>query len=693
MAGRLFLDYAGAMGFCRYCATLHTMQKNNKLTQLPGIMVFLVVLAGCGGAGGTDPAARNESQDAVKETIDTVNKPPVVTIAAPSDGLVLSEGDSVTFVGTAVDAEEGDLTDNLEWASDQDGVLGVGSEAVVVLTAGTHIITADITDSGRLSADNKITVTITPDESPPSSLNNAGSLAGEGRADIIDSAELSFVDNVQPISSIVYSVTRDPAHGQLALTLAPDTKVQTFSQLDIDAGRLVYLHERGNGASDEFEFNVEDGRGNVLAGQTFAIRIVANVSDLDIDYDGHVTMTWVTPPGGYVNGIEIRRRNDGQYPQDPTDGVLVWQLPASQQSAAELFLPSGGLGQTAYYSIFSYGEGGIYSDGVRAGVYCDGGDCVTVPDLRDLTNTKTVNDVETRRRTLINAIWGIDTLPTQLPVSVMDLDPPANPDSTASRDWRPVNAIRTEQMLVDPGDAFFVDDFELRLYSPAVPNGRLVIYHGGHRGIPDTRKNVIERFLFEGYSVLEMSMPMAGYNFNQIYHPPVGTYHEGLTVLDRPMRFFFEQVTVAVNYLTLVRGFSDIYMVGISGGGWTTVVYAALDPRITASYPVAGSNPFYLNEQLGFGSDFEQANPDFYQYASYLELYLLGSAGRRQLQVFNVFDDCCFAGTYSNTFKGYIQVEAERIGGSFDISLDDTFVGHMISDYAIEIIVSDIAVH
>ena len=32
-------------------------------------------------------------------------------------------------------------------------------------------------------------------------------------------------------------------------------------------------------------------------------------------------------------------------------------------------------------------------------------------------------------------------------------------------------------------------------------------------------------------------------------------------------------------------------MVGISGGGWTTGVYSALDPRIEKSFVVAGTAP------------------------------------------------------------------------------------------------------
>jgi hypothetical protein len=411
------------------------------------------------------------------------------------------------------------------------------------------------------------------------------------------------------------------------------------------------------------------------------------VTDLSADFNsGIVTLTWSAPPSGHVEGIEIRRRDDGNYPQDPSDGVLVMQVPVGQQTATDFFMPVGGLGEMAYYSVFTYGAGPVYSDGVQVGIYCDAGDCITVPDLRNLTDLKTTADAETLRTTLISEIWGIDTLPAQLPLSITDLD-------STSTEYRPPNAVRAEKLIIDPGDIFFVANFNMRLFSPATPNGKLIIYHQGHRGVTNESKPVIERFLFEGYTVLDVSMPMQGYNWDPIYHPPFGLFHEDIAWLDRPMRFFFEQVSVALNYLTTIRGFNDIYMVGISGGGWTTVIYTAIDPRISASYPVAGSYPFYLRSQIGGSTigDFEQTNLDFYQHASYLELYLLGAAGRRQLLVYNVFDECCFAGTYSNTFKMFLQTQLVSIGGSLDIALDDTFVGHMISDYALEIIVTDIA--
>ena len=49
-------------------------------------------------------------------------------------------------------------------------------------------------------------------------------------------------------------------------------------------------------------------------------------------------------------------------------------------------------------------------------------------------------------------------------------------------------------------------------------------------------------------------------------------------------------------------------MIGLSGGGWTTTVYAAIDPRIVKSIPVAGTLPLYLRGDH-YNHDLEQYVP------------------------------------------------------------------------------------
>jgi ABC-type proline/glycine betaine transport system ATPase subunit len=55
------------------------------------------------------------------------------------------------------------------------------------------------------------------------------------------------------------------------------------------------------------------------------------------------------------------------------------------------------------------------------------------------------------------------------------------------------------------------------------------------------------------------------------------------------MRFFLEPVILAVNYAVNVLKYETIVLMGLSGGGWSTTIAAAVDPRIQLSMPTAGS--------------------------------------------------------------------------------------------------------
>ena len=91
----------------------------------------------------------------------TVNGPPTVTITAPTSGANFDEGANVTFTGTASDAEDGNLTASLAWTSSLDGSIGTGgSFSRTDLSIGTHTINASVTDSGGLTGEDQITVTI-----------------------------------------------------------------------------------------------------------------------------------------------------------------------------------------------------------------------------------------------------------------------------------------------------------------------------------------------------------------------------------------------------------------------------------------------------------------------------------------------------------------------------------------------------
>jgi hypothetical protein len=58
------------------------------------------------------------------------------------------------------------------------------------------------------------------------------------------------------------------------MTSAPGTPVTTFSQADVAANRLIYVHDGSETPADTFSFTVSDGAGGAIASTTFSITTV-----------------------------------------------------------------------------------------------------------------------------------------------------------------------------------------------------------------------------------------------------------------------------------------------------------------------------------------------------------------------------------------------------------------------------------
>lgn len=213
----------------------------------------------------------------------------------------------------------------------------------------------------------------------------------------------------------------------------------------------------------------------------------------------------------------------------------------------------------------------------------------------------------------------------------------------------------------------------IRVHEVEYPRG-IIIYHIGHLAEMQTDTEAIALFVQAGYTVYVIDMPASPHaRFADM--PAIGS----------PIRYFVEPTIALINWLE-VRGIHNIIMAGLSGGGWTITLAAAIDERITASYPVAGSIPLSMRENAANMGDWEQTYAPLYRVASYETLYALGASnGRRQLQIRNVRDDCCFGGTnmsYVNTVKSRAP--------SFDIWLDYAANGHVVSSWAVRIILGDL---
>jgi len=100
-----------------------------------------------------------------------VNNPPGVTMTSPTNGQVFGLGAVITFTGSATDTEDGNLTANLAWTSSIDGAIGTGGSFSRSLSAGAHVITASVTDSGGRSTSSAVSISV---QAPPPGNNACG---------------------------------------------------------------------------------------------------------------------------------------------------------------------------------------------------------------------------------------------------------------------------------------------------------------------------------------------------------------------------------------------------------------------------------------------------------------------------------------------------------------------------------------
>jgi len=315
-------------------------------------------------------------------------------------------------------------------------------------------------------------------------------------------------------------------------------------------------------------------------------------------------------------------------------------------------------------------------------------------DVTQLISIGQQQDVFRLRRELIAFLWGNHGIPSSLP-SMVDNDV----KDTRYNDISSLAKIDKISIVMEFGLESHVYHF-----IPKAPNKKVVLYHQGHEGDFYKGKAQIRRFLDAGYSVAAFSMPLLGLN-NQptVQLPRVGklklTSHDHMKFLSpkngHPVKYFVEPVAIVLNYLEKNFDYSSVSMVGISGGGWTTTLAAAIDTRIEKSFPVAGSYPIYLrsNSPRDWG-DYEQTVPEMHRTANDLELYILGSYGpnRKQLQIIDQYDACCFAGTKWETYKDIVIERVDKLGtGKFDLFLDTTHRGHFISEAAMNRILDELA--
>ena len=348
------------------------------------------------------------------------------------------------------------------------------------------------------------------------------------------------------------------------------------------------------------------------------------------------------------------------------------------------------------YKIFPYDFLDSSEDILSGEIAIENNQFVSQANIDSLIKINDKSDIDQKRYFLTEFLWDAGTLHR---VSYKSPLPQVESDISDSRYDNFQNLKRIDRLTVEM--KYGINSISY-LFIPEKSNGKLILYHQGHGGDFILGKRTIQFFLDQNFTVLALTMPLVGMN-NQPIVEMEGfgkiklISHEQLKLLEtdsfNPMRLFFDPIQINLTFLQKEYDFKQYSMIGISGGGWTTVIYSAIDERISDSFSIAGSVPFYLRVNDRDIGDYEQTNSDLYQNVNYLEFYVLSGYGdgRKHIQIFNQNDPCCFSGNGYETYEFIIKDKISQLGnGDFQVFVDDTHNEHKISDTALEYIIKNI---
>ena len=321
---------------------------------------------------------------------------------------------------------------------------------------------------------------------------------------------------------------------------------------------------------------------------------------------------------------------------------------------------------------------------------------VNQANVDSLIKIHTKPNIDQKRNFLINHFWNVGSgtfklMPSQLPEVESDIS------DSRYNDFQ--NLKRIDRLTVET--EYGINSISY-LFIPEKSNEKLILYHQGHGGDFILGEDTIQFFLDRNFTVLASTMPLVGMNNQPVVEiDGLGKIklisHDQLRLLEannfNPMKIFLDPIRINLNFIEMEYDFNRYSMIGLSGGGWTTVVYSAIDERISDSFSVAGSMPFYLRVDERDIGDYEQTNIDLYQNVNYLELYVLSAYGdgRKHIQIFNKNDPCCFSGNGYDTYESVVKDRILQLGkGDFQIFEDDTHYEHKISYITLEQIVKNI---
>ncbi|MBL4693237.1 MAG: cadherin-like domain-containing protein, partial [Magnetovibrio sp.] len=142
---------------------------------------------------------------------------------------------------------------------------------------GTDTFTVSVNDGKGGVTTKVISVNVAPvNDAPTVTVGSAGTV-DEGGSTVLTAAHLNATDVDNVAAELTYTVTTLPTNSSVKLNGVTLLANGTFTQADIIAGHVTLAHVPGTMAlSDAFVFDLSDGVGGTVTGQTFSFSVNLN---------------------------------------------------------------------------------------------------------------------------------------------------------------------------------------------------------------------------------------------------------------------------------------------------------------------------------------------------------------------------------------------------------------------------------
>lgn len=224
----------------------------------------------------------------------------------------------------------------------------------------------------------------------------------------------------------------------------------------------------------------------------------------------------------------------------------------------------------------------------------------------------------------------------------------------------------------------------VRRFEPAVGRpGGYALYHEGHDATAvEEGRELIAFLLGQGFVVFALDMPLQGVNAVDATDRLRGHFdlwrHEPGP--PSPVGWLLLPALAVLDVIEAEAGpGATVVMAGRSGGGWTTYVTAALDPRVDVACAFSAGSPQSQRladrmEAWELG-DYEQFVPYLYDVVGHENL--IAHAGRLAGFVsYSPQDWCCYRLGPDDPFFDWLATASEATGRPIGVSVDPDHTGH-----------------